>query len=307
MIPEDSMRERITAELEATRPPLGDLVARSAAEGRRQKRRTRIGAGALSAVGVLAVAGAVARFAPSSPAPAHDVGSGSSSGAAPGVHPTATTPTKALGKTSGGTSSSPEPTTPTAPTTPTTPTSPSSPTTTRLPVSSIVQHVDPGPVTLAKGFYLSYGTSSMSWWTYEGGLTMQYGGSNTWGSDFVGGGISDRLVTGMYVGDKDIVAAAMTVDGKVYPATVVKVNGSHGWCGLYVLRPSGTTSWNTFRIDVYDSSGALVATSFSGDTTGPPPTSQPTAPPHGAPPYTDIPLGTPFPGATSVPPPGGGT
>jgi len=304
MIPEDSMRERITAELEATRPPLGDLVARSAAEGRRQKRRTRIGAGALSAVGVLAVAGAVARFAPSSSAPAHDVGSGSSLGGRPGVHPTPTTPAKALGKTSGGTSSSP---TPTGPTGPTTPTSPSSPTTTRLPVSSIVQHVDPGPVTLAKGFYLSYGTSSMSWWTYEGGLTMQYGGSNTWGSDFVSGGISDRLVTGMYVGDKDVVAAAMTVDGKVYPATVVKVNGSHGWCGLYVLRPSGTSSWNSFRIDVYDSSGALVATSFSGETTGPPPTSQPTAPPHGAPPYTNIPLGTPFPGATSVPPPGGGT
>lgn len=304
MIPEDSMRDRITAELETTRPPLGDLVARSAAEGQRKKRRTRIGTGALSAVGVLAVAGAVAQFAPSSAATAHDAGSGS--GAARGAHPTATTPARTPAKTSGGTSSSPETTTSTSPTSPASPTSPSSPTTTRLPVSSIVQHVDPGPVTLAKGFYLSYTTSSMSWWTYEGGMTMQYGGSNTWGSDFVGGGISDRLVTGMYVGDKDIVAASMTVDGKVYPATVVKVNGSHGWCGLYVLRPAGVTSWNTFQINVYDSSGALVATTSSGGITGPPPTGQSTGQPHGTPPYTNIPLGAPFPGATLVPPPGGG-
>jgi hypothetical protein len=291
MIPENSMRDRITAELETKRPPLGDLVARSVAEGRRKKKRTRIGTGALSAVGVLAVAGAVAQFAPSSTATAHEAGSGS--GPAPGAHPTPTTPAK----TSGGTSSSPKTAAPSS--------SPSSATTTRLPVSSIVQHVDPGSVTLDKGFYLDYTTSSMSWWTYEGGLTMQYSGSDTWG-DFVGGGISDRLVTGMYVGDKDIVAAGMTVDGKLYPATVVKVNGTHGWCGLYVLRPAGVTSWNTFRIDVYDSSGTLVATSFSGEITGPPPTGNPTGHPAGTPPYTNIPLGTPFPGATLVPPPAGG-
>ena len=296
MNPEDSMRDRITAELETTRPPLGDLVARSVAEARRKKRRTRIGTGALSVAGVLAVAGAVAQFAPSSTATAHDTGSE----AAPGVHPTATTPPKTLPKT----------TAPTAPTTLTTPTTPSSATTTKLPVSSIVQHVNPGPVTLTKGFYLSYSTTSMSWWTYEGGLTMQYSGSNTWGSDFVGGGISDRLVTGMYVGDKDIAAASMTIDGKVYPATVVKVNGSQGWCGLYVLRPAGETTWNTFRINVYDTSGTLVATSFSGEITGTPPTGRPTGhptnQPDATPPYTNIPLGTPFPGATMVPPPNGG-
>ncbi|MEY9863340.1 hypothetical protein ABH935_008990 [Catenulispora sp. GAS73] len=311
MNPEDSMRDRITAELETTRPPLGDLVARSVAEARRKRRRARIGAGAVSAVGVLAVAGAVAQFAPSSAATAHDTGSGS--GAAPGVHPTATTPTKPSPTAPRGTSSSPktaDSTDPTDPTAPTAPTSPSSATTTKLPVSSIVQHVNPGPVTLAKGFYLSYSTSSMSWWTYEGGLTMQYNGSNTWGSDFVGGGISDRLVTGMYVGDKDIAAASMTVDGTVYPATVVKVNGSQGWCGLYVLRPAGVTTWNTFRINVYDTSGALVATSFSGEITGTPPsslpTSQPTGHPNGTLPYTNIPLGAPFPGATIVPPSEGG-
>ncbi|WP_194918141.1 hypothetical protein [Catenulispora rubra] len=66
------------------------------------------------------------------------------------------------------------------------------------------------------------------------------------------------------------------------------------------------TSWNTFQIDVYDSSGAMVATTFSGEITGPPPTSQSTGKPHGTLPYTNIPLGTPFPGATMVPPPAGG-
>jgi hypothetical protein len=285
MTPEDSMRDRISAELEARRPPLGDLVGQAVAEGRRKKRRTRLGAGALSAAGVLAVAGAVTQFALASPATTQNAG----------THTAVTTPKNTTPPLVAPPSSATTTTTP-----PTT-----APTTTPLPVSAIVKHVDPGTFSLEKGIYLNYTTSSMSYWEYEGGLTTQYHGSNTWGSDFVTLGASDRLFTGFYVGDKDVAAAAMTIDGKQIPATVVKVNGAHGWCGFYYLRPPGPTSYESFQIDVYDTSGKVIATAYIGLTNSPPPTHAPAPPDNRTLPITSIPTDTPFPGATVTPPPPG--
>ncbi|MEY9908267.1 hypothetical protein ABIA35_004500 [Catenulispora sp. MAP12-49] len=288
MTPEDSMRDRISAELEAGRPPLGDLVGLAVAEGRRKKRRTRLGAGALSAVGVLAVAGAVAQLGSASPATTQNAA----------AHPAATTPTR-----------SPSPAAPrsSAPTTPptTSPTTPTAPATTPLPVAAIVKNVNPGTFSLEKGIYLNYTTSAMSYWEYEGGLTVQYNGSNTWGSDFVTMGATDRLFTGFYVGDKDVAAASMTIDGKQIAATVVKVNGAQGWCGIYYLRPKGATSYERFQIDVYDASGKIIATSYTGLSDGPPPTHSSGEPENRTLPVTNIPTDTPFPGVTVMAPPPG--
>lgn len=281
MTPEDSMRDRISAELEAGRPPLGDLVGEALAEGRRKKRRTRLTASALSAIGVLAVAGAVTRFALASPSTTQNTA----------AHPAATTPKNTVSPPVAPLSSASK--------------TPTAPSTTPLPVAAIVKNVGPGTFSLEKGIYLNFTTSAMSYWEYEGGLTTQYNGSNTWGSDFVTMGNTDRLFTGFYVGDKDVAAAAMTIDGKKIAATVVKVDGAHGWCGFYYLRPAGTTSFESFQIDVYDTTGKDIATGYTGVVTGPPPTHAPAEPENRTLPVINIPTDTPFPGATATPPPPG--
>ena len=282
MPPEDLIHERFSAELDARRPPLGDLVAQALSEGRRRKRRARIGAGAMSAAGVLAIAAAVTQLPGS--ATAHRVDAGSSP-TSPRLAATTPAPSSA---SSSATTPAPSPTTTTS---------------SRLP--STVKHVDPGTVTLEKGFYLNYTTSSMSWWEYEGGLTVQYKGSNTWGSDFATLSQGDRLVTGFYVGDKDVETAAFTIDGKRHPAVVVKVNGANGWCGVYYLRPPGQTGWNSITLDVYDAGGNVIASSSIGEV-GPPPTS-PSAwkGTDRILPVESIPINSPFPGATPTAPPAG--
>jgi hypothetical protein len=284
----EEMRERIAAELEAGRPPLGDLVGQAVAEGRRKQRRVRLGAIAVSTDGVLAVACADAQFAPAFSKTAVTAGGGTGS------------PTHSAAKPPAITASATAPTSTPHPSEPTTPTSAAS---TPLSFSPIVKHVDPATIPLDKGYYLNFATDSMSWWAYEGGLTVQYNGKNTWGSDFVSmGGDGGRLVSGMYVGDKDIAAAAVTIDGKQYPATVVKVNGAHGWCGVYLLRPPGQTSWNSILVDVYDSTGTVVATTGVGINLPPDPKPTGLTGPRTLP-MTNIPINTPFAGATvSVPP-----
>lgn len=290
MTPEDAIRDRIAAELAAGRPPLGDLVASAAAEGRRRKRRTRYAAGAVSAVAVLAVAGAVVRLTPTGTA---------TTSQGTGTGPTTTHPAP---------TSAPSPAPPTKPTAPTSsPSSPPSTTTTteagtKLTTTPIVKQVNPGTLRLDKGIYVNFTKDSMSWWEYEGGLTTQYNGSNTWGSDFVSIGAGDRLQDGFYVGDADVAAATVTINGTQHAATVVKVNGTHGWCGLYYLEPPGQSRMSSIQIDVFDATGKDVASSYSGLMTGPPPSS---SSPDKArtPPITNIPLGTPFPGVTPTPPP----
>jgi len=277
------MRDRISAELEGQRPPLGDFVGQAVVQGRRRKRRARLGASALSAVGVLAVVGAVAEFAPGSSTPAQSV-----STAAGSAHSSQSAANPAT-ITSVATS---------APATIATSTAPA------LKVSPIVQHVAPGTATMGKGLYFNYTTDSMSWWQYKGGLTTQYNGTNTWGSGFVSMGGSDDLVTGFYVGDKEAAAAVVTIDGKQYPAVLVKVNGAHGWSGMYYQPPSGlTASAKSVEIDVYDSDGKALATSRVGEAgSKPPPTHSQSS--SKTLPVTIIPINTPFPGAKVMVPPG---
>ena len=269
MTSEDSMRDRISAELDAQRPPLGDLVGQAVVEGRRRKRRARLGVYTMSAAGVLVVASAVVQFAPST-----------SRGAPPSAGAATLSPRPAVS-------------TPTADAT--------RPTVT---VAPVVKQVAPGTIMLEQGIYLNYTTDSMSWWQYHGGLTSRYNGTNTWNSDFVAFSSTGRLITGFYVGGDDVAAATVTVDGEQYSAVVTKVTGSRGWCGLYYLRPPGAPLWHTARIDVYDSSGRILATSSAGGF-APPATAHPSHPAHtGNPPVTAVPIDTPFPGATAMAPTG---
>jgi hypothetical protein len=228
---EDLLHDQFADELEAgARPPLGDLVARSTAEGQR-KRRHRMAAGAsLGMVGALAVAGVV-RLAPSS----HGAGLDAAQTAAAGTVPTSTT-------------AAPPPTSPVRIVTPGT-----------IDIGQgFKMTLTTHSVTVTDGT----GRETMTRNTDDGIQPENSIRYQLWGSPD-----SPNLAGGLYIGDGEVASAVFSWHGHTYPGTIVTLAGHPGWCEVYAPlpvnsivpdtgQPTGTATYWT----VYDAEGQVLAT-----------------------------------------------
>jgi hypothetical protein len=117
----------------------------------------------------------------------------------------------------------------------------------------------PGIVDIGDGFRLRLTADSAQ-------LLDPHGGSA--GPDYVEPGEPDttsmmasgRGVAGLYSGPHHVASAIVTVDGRDYPATILRLAGHTDWSISCVVLPEGVTVSETTRLTVYDAAGHALAT-----------------------------------------------